>query len=86
MKIEKFEDLAGHFSQYGLVVAPTFRTNALSGTLNGAVLAITLTNGDKKVYVGVKYPESFIGRIPNVHQFKVVGKVDTNMNLTFLNN
>jgi hypothetical protein len=81
MKIEKFEDLAAQFSQHGLVVPPQFRTNALSNTLYGSVVTTTLTNGDKKVYVGVKYPESFINTITNLHEFKVLGKVDANMDL-----
>jgi hypothetical protein len=81
MKVEKFEDLVAQFSQHGLVVPPQFRTNALSNTLNGSVLAVTLTNGDKKVYVGIKYPESFLVKISNVHASKVVGKVDANMDL-----
>lgn len=81
MKIEKFEDLAAQFSQHGLVVAPQFRTNSLSGTLYGSVLSVTSKTGDKKVYVGVKYPESFVNKVANVHEFKVLGKVDTNMNL-----
>ena len=69
------------FSQHGLVVPPQSRTNALSNTLNGSVLAVTLTNGDKRVYVGVKYPEAFVSKITNVHASKIIGKVDPNMDL-----
>lgn len=81
MKVEKFEDLAAQFSQHGLVVTPTFRTNALSQSLNGSIIAVTNTKGDSKVYVGVKYPQSFVNKMQDVHEFKVVGRVDDNMNL-----
>ena len=81
MKVEKFEDLVSQFSQHGSVVPPQFRTNALSQSLNGSIIAITNTKGDSKVYVGVKYPQSFVKKIQDVHESKVVGRVDDNMNL-----
>jgi len=81
MKIEKFEDLVAQFSEHGLVVGPQFRTNALSMSLNGSIIATVSKSGDKKVYVGVKYPRSFVEKMQNLHESKVVGHVDANMNL-----
>ena len=82
MKIEKFEDLVGQFSQYGLVIAPQFRTNILSQSLNGSVVATVSESGEKKVYVGIKYPDLFVKKISGLHSYLIVGKVDTNLNLT----
>ena len=81
MKIEKFEDLVAQFGQHGLVVAPQFRTNHLSMSLNGSIIATVSKSGDKKVYVGIKYPESFVNKISDLHEFKILGKLDSNLDL-----
>lgn len=81
MKIEKFEDLEAQFSQYGLVVSPQFRTNVLSQTLNGSIINVVDKKGDRKVYVGIKYPESFVLKLENMHSYKIIGKLDSNLEL-----
>jgi hypothetical protein len=79
IQIQSYEDILKHFHQEGTFSHPSGRTNILSQTLPGSIVAIQIGADKPRIYTGVKYVSSFVKAASMGEgrelQYKVLGRV-----------
>ena len=83
IKIEKYEDILKQFAHEGNFSHPSQRTNILSQSLPGAILAVQVGGNRPTIYTGIKSTTAFINAIAKSEgreiKYKTLGRVTNDL-------